>query len=123
MSQFSSMFPDLNNELIESVLRKYDGGVAQTIEELLERSAAGTFPSSSYVQQDMERKMINEERAKNIDTFKERVTYINGIENGSVSFFLEYFISLFINLVLFGYAHKSPLLLSASHNIREWKDY
>lgn len=49
MAHFQSMFPDLNAQMIEMVLRKYDGNVAQTIEELLERSAAicSTSPSTS----------------------------------------------------------------------------
>ena len=46
MAHFQAMFPDFSAQLIESVLRRHDGNVAQTIEELLERSA-GNCPSSS----------------------------------------------------------------------------
>lgn len=47
MAHFSAMFPQMSARLIESVLRKHDGNVAQTIEELLERSEAAETAMSS----------------------------------------------------------------------------
>jgi hypothetical protein len=82
MSQFSSMFPDLDNQMIELVLRKYDGNVAQTIDELLERSASAEIdlqsPSSSYAHQD-ETGMIRGEKCSQVN--KERLTH--DVENGN----------------------------------------
>uniref|UniRef100_A0A914MMS7 CUE domain-containing protein n=1 Tax=Meloidogyne incognita TaxID=6306 RepID=A0A914MMS7_MELIC len=47
MSQFSAMFPDLDNQLIESVLRTNDGNVEETIEKLLELSCTTASTSGS----------------------------------------------------------------------------
>ncbi|KAL7071051.1 hypothetical protein ACQ4LE_009986 [Meloidogyne hapla] len=81
MSQFSSMFPNLNIQMIESVLRKNDGNVAQTIEELLELSATteNIFPStsSSYVHQDKS----NKERIKENNGSMEQSSNKNEIKN------------------------------------------
>uniref|UniRef100_A0A915N9X2 DNA 3'-5' helicase n=1 Tax=Meloidogyne javanica TaxID=6303 RepID=A0A915N9X2_MELJA len=47
MSQFSAMFPDLENQLIESVLRTNDGNVEETIEKLLELGCTTASTSGS----------------------------------------------------------------------------
>lgn len=47
MSNFKSMFPNLNVRQIEQVLRKHDGDVTNTINELLSISEFGDTSSSS----------------------------------------------------------------------------
>lgn len=52
MAQFKSMFPDLSAQIIEAVLRKHNGDVSRTIDELLEVSgennASQASSSSAY---------------------------------------------------------------------------
>lgn len=52
MLQFESMFPGASPQLIESVLRKHDGDVSETIDELLHISAdnSSALPTTSSSQ-------------------------------------------------------------------------
>ncbi|KAI1724641.1 CUE domain-containing protein [Ditylenchus destructor] len=54
MAQFKSMFPDLSDQIIEAILRKHNGDVTRTIDELLEISgennASQASSSSAYFQ-------------------------------------------------------------------------